>query len=185
MAQAPAPAPTAQPTVKIITNYGAITVELDPQAAPKTVANFLRYVKEGHFKGTVFHRVIDGFMIQGGGLDESYEQKPTHAPIVNEAPQAMAAGLKNLRGTLAMARTSDPDSGADQFFINLVDNESLNSRGTDAASIGYCVFGKVIAGMPIVDAIAKVRTGFQKGMPNVPDFPVRIKDVQLLKPDTK
>ena len=181
-AQTPAPAPVANPVVKIITNYGAITVELDPQAAPQTVANFLRYVKEGHFNGTVFQRVIDGFMIQGGGVDAALQQKPTHASIPNEAPRALAAGLKNTRGTIAMARTADPDSATDQFFINLVDNDSLDSRGTDAASIGYCPFGRVIAGMAVADAIAKVRTGFQKGMANVPDFPVRIKDVQLVKP---
>lgn len=185
LSQAPAPAPVANPVVKIITNYGAMTVELDPQAAPKTVANFLRYVKDGHFKGTVFHRVIDGFMIQGGGLDENLNQKPTRANIPNEAPQALEAGLKNTRGTLAMARTQDPDSANDQFYINLVDNSALDCRGTDADSIGYCPFGRVIAGMEVADAIAKVRTGFQKGMANVPEFPVRIKDVQLVKPAAK
>ncbi|HZU52464.1 MAG TPA: peptidylprolyl isomerase [Holophagaceae bacterium] len=185
LAQAPAPAPVANPIVKIVTNYGTMTVELDPQAAPKTVANFLRYAKEGHYKGTVFQRVIDGFMIQGGGLDESLTEKPTHAPIRNEAPQAALAGLKNTRGTIAMARTQDPDSANDQFYINLVDNASLDSRGTDAESIGYCPFGRVIAGMEVADAIAKVRTGFQKGMANVPEFPVRIKDVQLVKPAAK
>lgn len=184
-AQVPAPAPVAHPVVKIITNYGAMTVELDPQAAPQTVANFLRYVKEGHFKGTVFQRVIDGFMIQGGGVDAALQQKPTHASIPNEAPKAMATGLKNTRGTIAMARTSEPDSATDQFFINLVDNENLDSRGTDATSIGYCPFGRVIAGMAVADAIAKVRTGFQKGMANVPDFPVRIKDVELVKPPSQ
>ncbi len=179
------PAPAAHPVVKIVTNYGTMTVELDPQAAPKTVANFLRYTKEGHYKGTVFQRVIDGFMIQGGGLDETLTEKPTHAPIPNEAPQAAQAGLRNTRGTIAMARTQDPDSANDQFYINLVDNGSLDSRGVDAASIGYCPFGRVIAGMEVADAIAKVRTGFQKGMANVPEFPVRIKDVQLVKSAAK
>ena len=158
-----------------------MTVELDPQAAPKTVANFLRYMKEGHFKGTVFHRVIDGFMIQGGGMDEHLVQKPTHANIPDEAPEAMAAGLQNTRGTLAMARTSDPGSANDQFFINLVDNASLDSHGVDPETIGYCPFGRIIAGMEVADAIAKVHTGFHKGIANVPDFPVRIKDVQLVK----
>ncbi len=180
-AQAPAATPVSGPVVRILTNYGALTVELDPNAAPKTVANFLRYVKDGHFKGTIFHRVIDGFMIQGGGLNEKLESRPTHPNIPDEAPQAKAAGLMNTRGTLAMARTGDPDSANDQFFINLVDNASLDSHGTDAATIGYCPFGRVIAGMEVVDAIAKVRTGFQKGMANVPESPVRIKDVQLVK----
>ena len=184
-APVPAEAPAAKPAVKLVTNYGTIVVELDPAAAPKTVANFLRYVKEGHYKGTVFQRVIDGFMIQGGGLDASLKEKPAHAPIPNEAPQALAAGLRNTRGTLAMARTEDPDSATDQFYINLVDNPSLDSRGTDPSSIGYCVFGRVVSGMEVVDAIAKVRTGFQQGMANVPDFPVRIKDAQLVDPAAK
>ncbi|HEU4950433.1 MAG TPA: peptidylprolyl isomerase [Holophagaceae bacterium] len=184
-AQAQAPQAAARPQVKLVTNYGAIVVELDPAAAPRTVANFLRYVKEGHYKGTVFQRVIDGFMIQGGGLDESLTEKKTHAPIPDEAPQALAAGLRNTRGTLAMARTEDPDSATDQFYINLVDNPSLDSRGTDPSTIGYCVFGRVVSGMEVVDAIAKVRTGFQKGMANVPDYPVRIKDAQLVAPAAK
>jgi cyclophilin family peptidyl-prolyl cis-trans isomerase len=178
-AQAPAPAPAVHPVVRIVTNYGTMTVELDAAAAPKTVANFLRYVKEGHFKGTVFHRVIDGFMIQGGGLNENLDPKPAHAGIPNETASAIAAGLHNTRGTIALARTQDPDSGADQFYINLVDN----SASLDAGS--YCPFGRVIAGMEVADAIAKVRTGFQKGMSNVPDFPVRIKDVQLVNPAAK
>ena len=176
LAQAPAEKPALKPVVKIVTNYGAMTVELDPAAAPKTVANFLRYVKEGHYKGTVFHRVIDGFMIQGGGMDESLTDKPAHAGIPNETASALAAGLHNTRGTIAMARTADPDSAMDQFYINLVDN----SASLDPAA--YCPFGRVLAGMEVADAIAKVRTGFHKGMPNVPDFPVRIKDVQLVTP---
>jgi len=179
LAQAPAPAPVANPVVKIVTNYGAMTVELDAAAAPKTVANFLRYVKEGHFKGTVFHRVIDGFMIQGGGLNENLDQKPAHDGIANETASALAAGLHNTRGTIALARTSDPNSGADQFYINIVDNSASLDGGS------YCPFGRVIAGMEVADAIAKVRTGFQKGMSNVPDFPVRIKDVQLVKTAAK
>ena len=169
-------APAEKPVVKISTNYGVMTVELDSAAAPKTVANFLRYVKEGHYKGTVFHRVIDGFMIQGGGMDESLTDKPAHAGIPNETASALAAGLHNTRGTIAMARTADPDSAMDQFYINLVDN----SASLDGAA--YCPFGRVIAGMEVADAIAKVRTGFHKGMPNVPDFPVRIKSVQLVTP---
>ncbi len=173
-AQAPAPAPSEKPVVKIVTNYGAMTVELDPTAAPKTVANFLRYVKEGHFTGTIFHRVIDGFMIQGGGMGEDFKDKPTHAGIVNETASALAAGLHNTRGTIALARTSDPNSGADQFYINLVDNSASLDPGQ------YCPFGRVISGMEVADAIAKVRTGFQNGMPNVPDYPVRIKSIQLV-----
>ena len=169
-----AQAPAEKPVVKLITNYGAMTIELDSAAAPKTVANFLRYVKEGHYKGTVFHRVIDGFMIQGGNMDDSLTAKPTHEPVVNETAQALAAGLHNSRGTIAMARTSDPNSAEDQFYINVVDN----TGSLDAA--GYCPFGRIIAGMEVADAIAKVRTGFAKGMPNVPEFPVRIKDVQLV-----
>ncbi|HTL98177.1 MAG TPA: peptidylprolyl isomerase [Holophagaceae bacterium] len=178
-AQSPAPAPAAKPVVRISTNYGAMTVELDAGAAPKTVANFLRYVKEDHYKGTVFHRVIDGFMIQGGGMDENLVEKPAHEGIVNETAQALAAGLHNTRGTIAMARTSDPNSAEDQFYINLVDN----SESLDGAA--YCPFGRVIAGMEVADAIAKARTGFHKGMPNVPDFPVRIKDIQVVKSDAK
>ncbi|HET8901249.1 MAG TPA: peptidylprolyl isomerase [Holophagaceae bacterium] len=174
-AQSPAPAPVANPVVKIVTNYGAMTIELDAAAAPKTVANFLRYVKEGHYKGTVFHRVIDGFMIQGGGMDEKLNEKPAHTGIPNETASALASGLHNTRGTIALARTDDPNSGADQFYINLVDNSASLDSGS------YCPFGRVISGMEVADAIAKVRTGFQKGMPNVPDFPVRIKDVQLVK----
>ena len=169
-------APADKPVVKMVTNYGTMTIELDAAAAPKTVANFLRYVKEGHYKGTVFHRVIDGFMIQGGGMDESLTEKPAHEGIVNETAQALAAGLHNSRGTIAMARTSDPNSAEDQFYINVVDN----SASLDGAA--YCPFGRVIAGMEVADAIAKVRTGFAKGMPNVPEFPVRIKDVQLVTP---
>ena len=171
-----AQAPVVKPVVKIVTNYGAMTVELDPSAAPKTVANFLRYVKEGHYKGTIFHRVIDGFMIQGGGMDEDYKDRPAHAGIPNETASALASGLHNTRGTLALARTSDPDSGADQFYINLVDN----SASLDAGS--YCPFGRVLSGMEVADAIAKVRTGFHHGMPNVPDYPVRIKSIQVIEP---
>ena len=178
-AQAPSPAPAVNPVVKIVTNYGAMTVELDLAAAPKSVANFLRYVKENHYKGTVFHRVIDGFMIQGGGMDENLVEKPAHRGIANETAQALAAGLHNTRGTIAMARTADPNSAEDQFYINLVDNSATLDEG------GYCPFGRVIEGMEVADAIAKVRTNFQKGMPNVPEFPVRIKDVQLVKPAAK
>ncbi len=166
--------PAEKPVVKIVTNYGAMTVELDPTAAPKTVANFLRYVKEGHYKGTIFHRVIDGFMIQGGGMTEDFKEKAAHDGIVNETASALAAGLHNTRGTIALARTSDPNSGADQFYINLVDN----SASLDAGQ--YCPFGRVLSGMEVADAIAKVRTGFANGMPNVPDYPVRIKSIQVV-----
>jgi cyclophilin family peptidyl-prolyl cis-trans isomerase len=174
---APAPAP-AKPRVRITTNFGAMVVELEPQAAPATVANFLRYVKEGFYKGTIFHRVVPSFMIQGGGLTEDMSEKPTHGTITNEAAASAAAGLKNVKGTITMARTDDPNSASAQFFINVVDNAYLDPAPGNA---GYCVFGRVVEGMPVAEAISRVHTIWRKGAPNVPDFAVRIKDVVLLE----
>ena len=159
----------------IETSMGSITLELDDAKAPVTVKNFLAYAKEGHYDGTIFHRVIDGFMIQGGGFTKAMDQKPTKAPIKNEA----ANGLKNARGTIAMARTMVVDSATSQFFINLVDNDFLNYRGNDPRLFGYAVFGKVVAGMDVVDKIAKVRTGSAGPHQNVPVEPVVIAKVTV------
>ena len=141
--------------VLIETNLGTIELELDEVNAPKTVANFLRYVDAGHYAGTIFHRVIAGFMAQGGGYDARYEKKPTNAPVDNEADN----GLKNTRGTVAMARTGDPHSATAQFFVNLVDNGFLNHKAKTGPDWGYTVFGKVTAGMDVVDRIAALPTG--------------------------
>lgn len=154
----------------IETNLGTITAELDDAKAPITVKNFVEYAKAGHYNGTIFHRVIDGFMIQGGGFTKDMVQKETRDPIKNEA----ANGLKNDRGTLAMARTMIVDSATSQFFINLVDNDFLNFRSPDMRGFGYAVFGKVTAGMDVVDKIAKVRTGNAGPHQNVPVEPVTI-----------
>ncbi len=142
------------PTVTMHTNHGDITLELDEEKAPETVANFLQYAREGFYDGTLFHRVIDGFMIQGGGMEPGMVQKPTRAPIRNEADN----GLGNLRGTIAMARTSDPHSATAQFFINVADNGFLDFTAKQGQGWGYCVFGKVVDGMDVVDAIKKVET---------------------------
>jgi peptidyl-prolyl cis-trans isomerase B (cyclophilin B) len=139
--------------IKLHTNQGVITLELDAEKAPKTVANFLAYAESGHYDKTVFHRVIDGFMIQGGGFEPGMKQKPTRAPIENEAKN----GLKNERGSIAMARTSEPHSASAQFFINLADNGFLDYPGQDGW--GYCVFGRVVEGMAVVDKIRNVKTG--------------------------
>lgn len=180
LAPAASPAPLAKPRVQLLTSYGPIVIELEPEMAPRTVANFLQYVKEGHYKGTIFHRVIDGFMIQGGGLLENLDEKPTRAPIPNEAPQTFKAGLKNTRGTVAMARTGSPHSASAQFYINTVDNKSLDHRDLSEEGYGYCVFGRVVAGMEAVDKIEKVRTEWRKGQSGVPQYPVRLKDALLL-----
>jgi peptidyl-prolyl cis-trans isomerase B (cyclophilin B) len=137
------------------TNQGPITLELDAKHAPKSVGNFLEYVRAGHFDNTLFHRVIDGFMIQGGGFAPDFTQKPTRAPIENEATN----GLKNARYTVAMARTSDPHSATAQFFINVADNQFLDHRSPDAKGWGYCVFGRVVGGTEVVDHIKGVPTG--------------------------
>ncbi len=139
------------------TNKGQIAIELDPAGAPKTVENFLRYVDAHHYDGTIFHRVIPGFMAQGGGYDARYDKKPTQPPVENEA----RAGAKNLRGTVAMARTSDPHSATSQFFINVADNGSLDHSAKNPAGYGYCVFGRVTQGMDVVDAIVRTKTGAQ------------------------
>lgn len=142
------------PVVVIKTTFGDITVELNEKAAPKTVANFLQYVDDKHYDGTIFHRVIDGFMIQGGGMDKKGREKDTRDAIKNEA----ANGLKNDRGTIAMARTSDVDSATAQFFINVKDNEFLNHKSAKPKEFGYCVFGVVTDGMDVVDKIKGVKT---------------------------
>lgn len=159
----------------IDTSMGSITVELDDAKAPVTVKNFLEYATKGHYDGTIFHRVIDGFMIQGGGFTRAMDQKPTKAPIKNEATN----GLANKRGTIAMARTMVVDSATSQFFINLVDNDFLNFRAPTPQHYGYAVFGKVTDGMDVVDRIAKVKTGFAGPHQNVPTEPVLIKNVHV------
>ena len=146
-----------KPMVKLHSNYGDITIELDADKAPVTVKNFLDYVNSGFYDNTLFHRVIDGFMIQGGGFEPGMRQKKTNAPIVNEA----ANGLRNDKYTIAMARTSDPQSATAQFFINVKDNDFLNYSAPTMQGYGYCVFGKVVSGMDVVDAIKKVKTGSQ------------------------
>jgi peptidyl-prolyl cis-trans isomerase B (cyclophilin B) len=138
-----------------IGGYGVVTLELDEQKAPKTVANFLAYVKKGHYDGTIFHRVIDGFMAQGGGFEPGMKQKKTDAPVENEANN----GLKNDHYTVAMARTNDPHSASAQFFINTTNNDFLNHKSPTASGWGYAVFGKVVSGQDIVDRIGKVATG--------------------------
>ena len=156
--------------VKLQTNFGTIVLELDAPKAPETVKNFLSYVESGHYDNTIFHRVIDGFMIQGGGFEPGMKQKPTNAPIQNEA----ANGLKNDRYTIAMARTGDPHSATAQFFVNTVDNGFLDFRSESPQGWGYAVFGRVVAGTEVVDAIEGVATG-RKGMhDDVPLEDVRI-----------
>ncbi len=139
------------------TTFGAFTIELEDERAPKTVQNFLAYVDAGHYAGTVFHRVIDGFMTQGGGFDATYEKKATRPPVQNEADN----GLKNTRGTVAMARTSDPHSATAQFFVNVADNAFLDHRSKAGSEWGYTVFGRVVDGMDVVDKIKSVKTGAQ------------------------
>ena len=165
-----------QPVVLMKTSMGNIKIQLDPQKAPITVKNFLEYVKAGFYKGTIFHRVIPGFMIQGGGFTSEMQEKRANAPIKNEAGN----GLKNDRGTIAMARTMIVDSATAQFFINVVDNAPLNHRDS-MQGYGYAVFGRVISGMDVVDRIAAVKTGFRMGMGDVPETPVLIKSVTILK----
>lgn len=164
------------PRVKLQTNLGDIVIELNPEKAPISVENFLRYVNEGFYNGTLFHRVINGFMIQGGGFDTDFKLKSTHSAIQNEADN----GLKNEAGTIAMARTSDPDSATSQFFINTVNNDSLNHRGKDRQSWGYAVFGHVIEGMDVVNAIQQVETGRQGRYSDVPLEPVIIQKATVV-----
>jgi peptidyl-prolyl cis-trans isomerase A (cyclophilin A)/peptidyl-prolyl cis-trans isomerase B (cyclophilin B) len=153
------PAFAANPQVELDTSAGVIRLELYPDAAPKTVENFLAYVKAGHYNGTQFHRVIKGFMIQGGGYNAEFWQKPTRPPIPIEADKSAKAGLSNVPGTVAMARTGDPNSATSQFFINVADNKRLDFRSADAQGYGYTVFGKVVSGMDVVDKIAAMPTG--------------------------
>jgi peptidyl-prolyl cis-trans isomerase A (cyclophilin A) len=164
----------AAPRVEVKTSLGTMVVELYQEQAPKTVENFLQYAKDDFFAGTIFHRVIDGFMIQGGGFSADMKQKPTRGSIPNEAKN----GLKNEPGTLAMARTSDPHSATAQFFINLKANTFLDSPGTDGW--GYAVFGKVVDGMDVVQKIAKVSVGNAGGHQNVPTTAVVIESVKIL-----
>ena len=167
----------ANTKVEIKTTLGDLMIELNDEEAPISVKNFIEYVEDGFYAGTVFHRVIKGFMVQGGGMDKDLKSKPNNDPIVNEA----ANGLKNDRGTLAMARTADPDSATSQFFINHKDNDFLNYTGPTPDRIGYTVFGKVIEGMDVVDAIAEVKTGSHGYYDDVPVEPVEILAAKVLK----
>ena len=161
--------------VKLHTNFGTIVLELDAAKAPETVKNFLAYVEAGHYDNTIFHRVIDGFMIQGGGFEPGMNQKPTNAPIQNEA----ANGLKNDRYTVAMARTGDPHSATAQFFINVKDNAFLNHTAPSGQGWGYCVFGKVVEGMDVVDKIKGVKTGSKGFHQDVPADDVLIQKAEV------
>ena len=173
-AMVPAGALAADPQVDLRTNLGTIRLELYPAKAPKTVENFLQYVKDGHYNGTVFHRVIPGFMVQGGGMIADMSQKPTRPPIPIESKN----GLKNETGTLAMARTSDPNSATSQFFVNVNNNEFLNYPGQDG--YGYTVFGKVVSGMDVVTKIVAVPTGNRGMHQNVPVKPVVIESMTVV-----
>lgn len=166
----------ALPEVRVLTNEGAFEIRLRPDIAPQTVANFLRYVDEGYYDGTIFHRVIPGFMVQAGGFDKTMSRKSTHEPVVNESRQT----ARNLRGTIAMARTADPDSATAQFFINLVDNPHLDATPSRA---GYTVFGSVTEGMGVVDAIGSVKTTNRNNMGDVPVEPVVIESVRRIESD--
>ena len=165
----------AQTKVLFQTNAGEFTVELDAEKAPKTVDNFLHYVRDKHYDGTIFHRVIDGFMVQTGGFNAAMIQKPTRPPIVLEANN----GLRNERGTIAMARTNIPNSATSQFFINVVDNDNLNAPKPDG--FGYAVFGKVVSGMDVIDKIRLVPVGNRSGMQNVPLQNVTITSASIVK----
>jgi peptidyl-prolyl cis-trans isomerase B (cyclophilin B) len=166
-----------RPKAVLETSKGKIVMELSSDKAPVTVANFISYAKAGYYDGTIFHRVIPGFMIQGGGFPPDMSRKPTNPPIKNEADN----GLKNERGTVAMARTPDPDSASSQFFINLVNNGNLNHRGKTAEGWGYAVFGKVVEGMDAVDGIANVPTGTRGPFRDVPVDPVIIQKVEIVE----
>ncbi|MBI2397623.1 MAG: peptidyl-prolyl cis-trans isomerase [Xanthomonadales bacterium] len=178
-AAAEKPAAPAASKVRLNTNMGPIVIELNAAKAPQTVENFLQYVKDKHYDGTVFHRVIDGFMIQGGGFTPELVQKPTRAPIANEANN----GLSNLRGSVAMARTMDPNSATAQFFINVADNKNLDHVSKDSGyTWGYAVFGKVISGMEVVDAIKGVTTGPKGPLPSdVPTSAVVINSAEVVQ----
>jgi peptidyl-prolyl cis-trans isomerase A (cyclophilin A) len=165
----------AAPSVQFQTSAGDFVIELNVERAPKTVENFLQYVNDKHYEGTIFHRVIDGFMVQGGGFTAAIAQKPTRAPI----PLESSNGLRNERGTIAMARSGNPNSATSQFFINVVDNVGLNAPQPDG--FGYTVFGKVSSGMETIDKIRTLPTGNKSGMQNVPLTPVTINAVRILK----
>ena len=162
--------------IRFTTNLGSFDLELDAKAAPKTVANFERYVKEGFYNGTLFHRVIDGFMIQGGGFEAGMQHKEGHAPIENEAMN----GLKNDKYTIAMARTSDPHSATSQFFIIVSDNDFLNHTVPSGQGWGYAVFGRVVKGFDVIDRIAKVKTGSSRGFQDVPKEDVVIEKAEII-----
>ena len=162
--------------IRFTTNLGSFDLELDAKAAPKTVANFERYVKEGFYNGTLFHRVIDGFMIQGGGFEAGMQHKEGHAPIENEAMN----GLKNDKYTIAVARTSDPHSATSQFFINVSDNDFLNHTVPSGQGWGYAVFGRVVKGFDVIDRIAKVKTGSSRGFQDVPKEDVVIEKAEII-----
>lgn len=164
------------PTAHMKTNYGSIIIELDDQHAPKTVANFLQYVKDGFYNGTLLHRVIDNFMVQGGGYTTGLNQKPARAAIANEANN----GLRNVRGSIAMARTSDPHSASSQFFINVGDNDFLNYSAATPEDWGYCVFGRITDGMSVVDQIKGVPTGNSLGFKDVPLSEIVIENISSI-----
>jgi peptidyl-prolyl cis-trans isomerase A (cyclophilin A) len=166
------------PRVRFNTTAGDIVVEVYPDRAPKTAQNFLQYVRDKHYDGTVFHRVIDNFMVQGGGMDRAMVEKKTRAPVAHEGRDAFAKGLKNEAGTLAMARTNDPDSATAQFFINVNDNAFLDPKGNNP---GYTVFGRVVSGMDVVNKIKSVPTGRSGGHGDVPLTPVVITSATLVK----
>jgi peptidyl-prolyl cis-trans isomerase B (cyclophilin B) len=172
----PAPVKSANPRVELETSLGKIVIELDPEKAPKTVENFLGYVKSGFYDGTIFHRVIPGFMIQGGGFTPDMQQKKTQPPIANEADN----GLKNKRGTLSMARTNDPMSATSQFFINVNDNRPLDFTAKTPGGWGYAVFAKVVEGMDVADKIVNVKRGNRGMYGDVPETTVEIKKATLL-----
>lgn len=175
-------AAAANPQVEVRTNMGSFVVELYPDKAPATVENFTQYVKDGHYNGTIFHRVISDFMIQGGGFTQDFEQKSTRAPVKNEAGN----GLKNEVGTIAMARTREPHSATAQFFVNVVDNAMLDFRSPTPEGYGYTVFGKVVKGMDVVESIRKVPNGpLKPGHANVPLKPVVIERMRLLDKPVK
>ncbi|GAF60154.1 peptidyl-prolyl cis-trans isomerase PpiB [Psychrobacter sp. JCM 18903] len=164
------------PVVELDTNMGAIVIELNEEKAPKTVENFLNYVKSGHYDGTIFHRIIDGFMIQGGGMDAEMNEKSTNAPVENEADN----GLKNDAGTIAMARTQDPHSATSQFFVNVKDNDFLNHSGKNMQGWGYTVFGKVTSGMDVIEKMRGVPTGRFGMHADVPKEPVVINSATII-----
>ena len=163
--------------VKLTTSLGAIVIQLEDEKAPVSSANFIEYVKQGFYNGTIFHRVIPGFMAQGGGFDTSFSQKPTNAPIKNEADN----GLKNKRGTLAMARTSDPNSATAQFFINLKDNSFLDYTDPSPSGRGYAVFGEVLEGLDVVDSMAKQATGRRGPHDDVPKTDIVIEKAEIVE----